>query len=165
MLITVRARTGPTDQRRVIGRARFHVLLVWEVMPPLSAPGVGFGHLEVPQLDAGKERPVLLFSCLRTELSEERRAAGEKGGVWLLEPDYPLGPYDPLAARRITDESLYSGPLSQDRSGAWVLLAFHHGDEDPHFVGHISDPVPFATFRTAGDPFTLLGSAMALDIP
>ena len=154
MLITARSRAGAADQRGVIGHARSHDLLAWEVMPPLSAPGAGFAHLEVPQLVTVDGRPVLLFSCLTTELSAPRRAAGERGGVWVLEPDSPLGPYDPAAARRLTDESLYSGRLVQDRSGTWALLAFHHDDVDARFVGHISDPIPFPELRTAADPFT-----------
>ncbi len=161
MLITTRARAGAVDQRGVIGHARSRDLLAWEVMPPPSAPGVGFGHLEVPQVATVGGRSVLIFSCLSTELSDERRAAGERGGVWLLEPDNPLGPYQPAAARRITDESLYSGRLIQDRSGAWVMLAFHYNDDDARFVGHISDPTPFDTLRTASDPFTVLRLPMA----
>ncbi len=39
MLITARSRTGLADQRGVIGHARSHDLLAWQVMPPLSAPG------------------------------------------------------------------------------------------------------------------------------
>ncbi len=39
MQITARARTDPGDQRGVIGHARSHDLLAWEVMPPLSALG------------------------------------------------------------------------------------------------------------------------------
>ena len=161
MLITARSRTGPADQRGVIGHARSRNLLAWEVMPPLSPPGAGFGHIEVPQVATVDGRTVLVFSCLGTELSNDRRAAGERGGVWLLEPDGPLGPYDPAAARRITDESLYSGRLVRDRSGAWVMLAFHHNDRDGRFVGRISDPVPFNALRTAAAPFTALRPATA----
>ena len=54
---------------------------------------------------------------------------------------------------------LYSGRLTHDRSGAWMLLAFHHGDADPRFVGDSSDPIPFAALRTAVDPFTVLRRA------
>ena len=161
MLITARSRTGPTDQRGVIGHARSRDLLAWEVMPPLSAPGAGFGHLEVPQVATADGHPVLLFSCLSTELSAERRVAGERGGVWLAEPADLLGPYDPTTARRITDESLYSGRLVRDRSGAWALLAFHYDDDDARFVGHISDPIPFDALRAAADPFSVLRRATA----
>ncbi len=159
MLVTARARAGDDDQRGVIGHARSRDLLAWEVLPPLSAPGAGFGHLEVLQIEVVDGRATLLFSCLGTQLSAARRAAGERGGVWLVEPEGLLGPYDPATARRITDESLYSGRLVRDRSGAWVLLAFHHDDEDARFVGHVSDPIPFETLRTAADPFSVLRRA------
>jgi beta-fructofuranosidase len=141
MLITARSRAGDPDQRGVIGHARSHDLLVWEAQPPLSAPGTGFGHLEVPQVEIADGVPVLLFSCLRTELSRERRLAGERGGVWVLAPGELLGPYDPLQARRLTEESLYSGRIIRDRAGAWVLLAFRHTDEGG-FIGEIIDPIP-----------------------
>ncbi|MEV0230738.1 hypothetical protein [Nonomuraea sp. NPDC050786] len=141
MLITARSRAGHPDQRGVIGHARSHDLLTWEAQPPLSAPGTGFGHLEVAQVELVDGSPVLLFSCLHTELSEERRLAGERGGVWALEPGDLLGPYDPLKARRLTEESLYSGRVIRDRAGAWVLLAFRHTDDDG-FIGEITDPIP-----------------------
>jgi beta-fructofuranosidase len=140
MLITARSRVGDPDQRGVIGHARSHDLRTWEAQPPLSAHGTGFGHLEVPQVEIVGGSPVLLFSCLRTELSKERRLAGEPGGVWVLEPGDLLGPYDPSKARRLTEESLYSGRITRDRGGAWVLLAFRHTDDG--FIGEITDPIP-----------------------
>jgi beta-fructofuranosidase len=161
MLITARARTGTPDQRGVLGHARSRDLLAWEVMPPLSAPGAGFGHLEVPQVETVHGRPVVLFSCLGTELAEERRAAGERGGVWLVQPEDLLGPYDPSTARRLTDETLYSGRLVRDRRSDWVMLAFHYDDRDAGFVGQISDPIPFDALGTAADPFTVVRSAKA----
>ncbi|MFI6742282.1 hypothetical protein ACIBI9_56050 [Nonomuraea sp. NPDC050451] len=141
MLITARSRVGDPDQRGVIGHARSHDLLTWEAQPPLSAPGTGFGHLEVAQVEIVDGSPVLLFSCLHAELSEGRRLAGERGGVWVLEPGDLLGPYDPRKARRLTEESLYSGRLVRDRAGAWVLLAFRHTDGGG-FIGEITDPIP-----------------------
>ena len=50
LLITARANTGPLDDRGVIGHARSSDLLNWEVQPPLSDPGAGFGQLEVFQV-------------------------------------------------------------------------------------------------------------------
>jgi beta-fructofuranosidase len=44
----------------------------------------------------------------------------------------------------VTSEALYSGRLVQDRSGAWVMLAFHNVDEEGRFVGEITDPIPVA---------------------
>ena len=156
MLVTARSRDGAQDERGVIGHARSGDLLSWEVQPPVSAAGHGFAHLEVPQVELVDGHPVLLFSCLSTELSPARRGTGERGGVWLVEPESLLGPFTPSAARRLTDESLYSGRIIRDRGGEWVMLAFHHHDREDRFVGWISDPVPFAALRAASEPFSVL---------
>jgi beta-fructofuranosidase len=142
MLITARARAGAADARGVIGHARSPDLLAWEVQPPVSPDETGFGTLEVPQVEVVDGRPVLLFSCPAVELSAERRAAGERGGVWLLEADDVRGPFDPRRARLLADEALYSGRIVRDRGGEWVLLAFRNHGEDGDFVGELSDPMP-----------------------
>jgi len=141
MMITASAHTGPADDRGVLGHARSMDLISWEVQPPLSAPGSGFSHLEVPQLAVVDGGPVLLFNCLGPQLSPARRKAGEPGGVWVLRPDSLLGPYDVGRATRLTDESLYVGKLVQRRDGQWVLLAFVNQDADGAFVGALSDPL------------------------
>ncbi len=142
MLVTARANHGATDDRGVIGYATSSDLKTWTVRPPLSEPGAGFGHLEVPQIATIDGRHVLIFSSLHGELSKTRRDAGERGGVWAVPVDSPTGPYDITRATRLTDESLYAGRLIQDRDGAWWLFAFNHVDEDGTFVGSLSDPLP-----------------------
>jgi beta-fructofuranosidase len=142
MLVTARARSGPADQRGVIGHARSYDLVHWQALAPLSRPGQGFGHLEVPQVVVVEGRPVLVFSCLTAELSDERRDAGMRGGIWCLPCQSPLGPFDPTLAIRIADESLYSGRLIRDRTGRWVMLAFRNLAPDGSFIGELSDPVP-----------------------
>jgi len=144
MLITAAAPDIEAGQQGVIGHARSTDLRSWQVQPPLSAPGSGFGQLEVPQLAVVDSGPVLLFSCLGSELPVARREAGGAGGVWALRPDSLLGPYDVAKATRLTDESLYVGKLVQRREGQWVLLAFLNEDADGAFVGSISDPMPVA---------------------
>jgi beta-fructofuranosidase len=141
MMITASARTGPSDDRGVIGHARSMDLTSWEVQPPLSQPGSGFSQLEVPQVVVVDDAPIVLFSCLGPQLSARRRDAGEQGGVWALRPESFLGPYDVARAVRVTDESLYSGRLVQDRAGSWRLLAFLHDDRAGAFVGALSDPL------------------------
>ena len=153
ILITARARSGAPDARGVIGHARSDDLLSWEALPPLSRPGQGFGHLEVPQIEVVDGKPVLLFSCRASELSGERRAAGVRGGTWAIAVDDPLGPYDVAAARPIADEELYSGRLVQARDGRWLFLAFRHTGADGQFIGEISDPLPV---RWDGERRTLL---------
>jgi beta-fructofuranosidase len=142
MLVTARAREGPSDERGVIGYARSADLIHWQARPPLSQPGGGFSHLEVPQAEIVEGRPVLIFSCLGPELSDSRREAGTGGGIWCLPCESPLGPFDPARAVRMTDESLYSGRLVRDRAGQWVMLAFANRGPDGEFAGELTDPMP-----------------------
>jgi beta-fructofuranosidase len=141
MLITARANHGPADDRGVIGHARSADLIHWEAQPPLTDPGSGFGQLEVPQVEIVDGQPVLLFSCLRPELSAARRADGETGGIWAVTGDSLLGPFDTAKARLVTDESLYAGRIVKDPHGQWQLLAFHNRGADGRFVGGLSDPI------------------------
>ncbi len=142
MLTTARANRGSADDRGVIGHAVSPDLRRWEVRPPLSRPGSGFGHLEVPQVASVGGRPALLFSCLEVHLSAAHRATGATGGVWYVPTDSPTGPFDVAAARPLTDESLYAGRVVCDRSGQPVLLAFRYFDEARKFVGELADPMP-----------------------
>jgi beta-fructofuranosidase len=142
LLITARANTGPADDRGVIGHARSGDLQTWEVQPPLSEPGAGFGQLEVPQVEVVGGRPVLIFSCLRSELAARRKQAGSTGGVWIAPADSLRGPFDIDMAQPLTDESLYAGRITRDRAGKWVLLAFRHSDPNGDFRGGLSDPIP-----------------------
>ena len=155
MLLTARAREGPADQRGVIGHARSHDLVRWQAQAPLSRPGEGFSHLEVPQVELVEGRPVLVFSCLTAELGGERREAGTGGGIWCLPGKSLLGPFDLTQAVRMTDESLYSGRLIRDRAGRWVMLAFRNRGRNGRFIGELADPVPV---RWAND-----GSSLELD--
>ncbi|ABW16385.1 Glycosyl hydrolase family 32 domain protein [Parafrankia sp. EAN1pec] len=158
MLVTARAATGPGDQRGVIGHARSHDLVHWSAQPPLSLPQTGFGHLEVPQVEVVDGRPVLVFSCLRGELSRERRERGVHGGTWCVPVETLLGPYDVTRAVQVTDESLYSGRLVRDRSGRWVMLAFHNVVDGGRFVGEISDPM-YVSWAQDGTRLVLSGTA------
>jgi beta-fructofuranosidase len=142
MLITARANRGPVDDRGVVGHARSHDLVHWTVHPPLTAPGAGFGHLEVPQVELVDGRPVLLFSCLRAELAGHRRTDGVTGGTWAAPGESLLGPFDVAAAQPLTDDGRYSARLIRDRAGQWQLLAFRNRGEDGRFVGELTDPQP-----------------------
>lgn len=141
MLITARSHEGAVDDRGVIGYATSPDMNTWTVQPPLSAPGAGFGHLEVPQLATIDGRHVLIFASLHGELTAERQKAGERGGVWSVPVDSPTGPYDITKATRLTDESLYAGRLLQDRDGMWWLFAFNHVDANGDFIGSLSEPM------------------------
>jgi len=82
-----------------------------------------------------------MFSCLHTEMATEREDR-RRGGVWVVPVEEPLESVDVDHAVRVTSEALYSGRLAQDRSGAWVMLAFRNIDEAGEFVGEITDPIP-----------------------
>ncbi|MFC8943599.1 glycosyl hydrolase family 32, partial [Streptomyces griseoincarnatus] len=108
MLITARARTGPADDRGVVGHAWSPDLRTWELRPPLTEPGQGFGQLEVMQVEVVDGVPVLLFSCMAGDMAADR-AQRTTGGVWVAPAASVLGPFDVAAAQQVTDSSLYSG--------------------------------------------------------
>jgi beta-fructofuranosidase len=142
MLTTARTNHGPDDDRGVIGHAHSPDLRHWEVGPPLSKPGAGFGHIECPQVASVDGQQVLLFSCLDLQFSAARRASGATGGILYVPTDSPTGPFAVASARPLTDDSLYCGRLVHDRSGTPVLLAFRYHDQARRFVGELSDPMP-----------------------
>ncbi|GGL97711.1 family 43 glycosylhydrolase [Nakamurella endophytica] len=143
MLITARTPQGPADDRGVVGHAWSPDLREWHLREPLSRPGAGFGQLEVTQVEIVDGRPILLFSCLASDVSAARVGTGTTGGVWCAPAASLLGPYGIDQAQQLTDDEWYSGRLVRRRDGSWVLLAFRHSDpRDGSFVGGISDPWP-----------------------
>jgi beta-fructofuranosidase len=144
MLVTARSNQGADDERGVIGHATSSDLETWQVQPPLSTPGSGFAHLEVPQIATIDGRNLLLFSCDTAALSRARKARGERGGIWAFELGAAVGHYAVDDAMLVAPESLYSGRVIQDRSGEWMLLAFENTADDSDFVGRVADPIPVA---------------------
>jgi beta-fructofuranosidase len=144
MLITARANHGPADDRGVIGYAHSPDLRRWEVRPPLSKVGSGFGHIECPQVASVEGRLVLMFSCLDPQFSAARRASGATGGIFYVPTDSHTGPFDIATARQLTSDALYCGRLIHDRAGQPVLLAFRYFDQARRFLGELSDPMPVA---------------------
>jgi beta-fructofuranosidase len=141
MLVTARSSDGVVGQRGVVGYARSADLVHWQAQPPLSRPDTGFWHLEVQQVEVVAGRPVLVFSCLPGQLSEERRRASGPGAIWCVPGDSVLGPFDTSRAVPLAGAELYSGRLIRDRAGRWAMLAFRNL-EAGGFVGEISDPIP-----------------------
>ncbi|MEQ1735122.1 MAG: glycosyl hydrolase family 32 [Rhodoglobus sp.] len=148
MLITARANSGDEQDRGVIAHATSTDLENWFVQPPLSAAGAGFKHLEVPQVAVIDSRTLLLFSCDAQALAGSR--SEQVGGIWALEVDSPVGPFDVANATLLSPESLYSGRVIQDRTGAWVLLAFKNSTSDGGFVGTLSDPIALSWASPTG---------------
>ncbi len=144
MLVTARANEGADDDRGVVGHATSADLETWTVEPPLSRPGAGFAHLEVPQLVDVDGRWVLLFSCDTAALASSRTDRGERGGIWAVAPDSALGDYAIGDAALVAPESWYSGRLIRDRAGEWMLLAFENVVDGGDFVGRVGDPVPIS---------------------
>lgn len=144
MLVTARSREGDVLDRGVIGHAVSDDLESWQQTPPVSEPGAGFMHLEVPQLIDHAGGAALLFSCDSPHLTGSR--AGQTGGIWAVDADGDR--YDIRAAVRLTDERYYSGRAVRARDGEWVLLAFENVGADGDFIGRLSDPMPLVWSRT-----------------
>jgi beta-fructofuranosidase len=143
LLVTARGRTGPTDDRAVVGHCWSPDLRTWEVRPPLSEVGQGFGQLEVMHTAVVEGQPFLIFSCLAGDASAATRATGTTGGTWAARAETVLGPYDLAGAQLLTDASLYVGRLVQLRdTGEWRFLAFNNVQPDGSFGGTITDPRP-----------------------
>jgi len=140
MLVTARAKNAADDDRGVIGHATSDDLERWTVEPPLSAPGAGFAHLEVPQIVEVDGRALLLFSCDSPALAGSR--SGEVGGVWAVAVDSSTGPYPIADSHLVADDALYAGRVVNDRAGRPMLMGFRNRVEDSGFGGVVADPIP-----------------------
>lgn len=149
MLVTARASHGEPSSRGVIGHAVSDNLRDWTVLPPLSAPGQGFGQLEVLQYEIVDGVPVILFCCGITELDGERVAAGDVGGIYSVVVDDRLEHVDFTRAQLFERTDLYAGRLVQDAAGGWNLIAFLNL-VDGVFVGTLSDPIPVSAHPELG---------------
>lgn len=147
MLYTARARSGDLNDRGVVGHATSPDLETWTARPPLSRPGAGFMHLEVPQLATVEGKDVLLFSCPTDHLARSRRERGETGGVWAA-PAEDDGTFAVEDAYLLLDQKHhYSGRAVQGRDGRWIMLAFNHVEDEAGFVGGVCDPLPLVWSR------------------
>jgi beta-fructofuranosidase len=141
MVITARSASGPPRWRGVIGHARSHNLVDWEVQPPLTAPA-GFGQLEVAQVQLLDGRAVLVFSCPAQDVAGDRRpGAGVHATTWTVAGGRIADGWDVSAAVPFPHRTLYSGRLLRGPDGGLCLLGFRNL-EDGVFVGEILDPVP-----------------------
>ena len=147
MLITARARTVPAGvdpvDRGVIGHAVSRDLVTWTACSPLSAPGSGFAHLEVPQLVDVDGRRTLIFSCDTSHLTGAR--SGQPGGVWALslrhDEPFSAALLNLEHAHLVTGDELYAGRVVQTSAGA-ALLGFENVGVEGEFVGRLADPRP-----------------------
>jgi sucrose-6-phosphate hydrolase SacC (GH32 family) len=142
MLVTARSKHGPVDERGVVGHCWSPDLHHWEVREPLSAPGQGFGQLEVMHTIDIDGHAFLVFSCLASDTSLTRQANGGLGGTWAAHAESPTGPYDIANAHLLKGPELYVGRLVQTRDGLWHYLAFTNERAGGGFGGTITDPLP-----------------------
>jgi beta-fructofuranosidase len=143
MLVTARANRGPDAlDRGVIGQATSADLANWTVQKPLTAPGAGFAHLEVPSLVVVDGELALLFSCFTNQLAGRRASAGERGGIWAINVSSAKQEADASSAYLLLPEQFYCGHVVLDRAGSSVLIAFEASDRAGNFIGTILDPLP-----------------------
>lgn len=149
MLVTARANHGDPATRGVLGHATSTDLLNWHVQPPLSAPGQGFGQLEVFQFEIVDGVPVLVFCCGWRELSAERRAAfGQRDATYSVAVNADLTGIDFNKAKAFENPLVYAARIIKGRDG-WYLIGFVN-EVDGEFVGELCDPVPVTATVEAG---------------
>jgi beta-fructofuranosidase len=147
VLITARSPVGPPAAAGMIGHARSPDLVSWEILPPLTEPGL-FAQAEVPQVVHLNGQYQLLVSCLAEDHAHDSLARlGGPGqtGTFTFTAPHPLGPFTynggPLAAPDGPLGPLYAGKLIETKRGAWCFMAFR-GDGDDSFRGDLTDPIP-----------------------
>jgi beta-fructofuranosidase len=145
--ITARVNHGPPDGRGVIAHARSDDLLRWEVLPPVTSPGL-FGHLEVPQLVSMQNRYYLLFctpAWIHAANYQQQTGLEPVTGTHYLVADNPLGPFHFSTPKFLVGDSIgsfYSGKLVQGPSEAWYFMAVRQYSPHGDFIGTLSDPMP-----------------------
>jgi beta-fructofuranosidase len=140
MLVTTRAKGGPALDSGVMGHATSTDLLNWQVQPPLSKVGAGFGETEVFQFEIVDGVPIVLFCCSHRWISDERKAR-ETGGVYSLAVNADLSEIDISKSVCFDEPDLYAARLVQGQDGAWNLIGFIN-ELGGRFVGELSDPIP-----------------------
>jgi beta-fructofuranosidase len=141
-MLTTAELKGSSDPRQAAAMAisKSDDLLNWVVQQPTSSPDQGFGETEVFQYEVVDGVPIILFCCGPIWLSEERKAAGEVGGVYSIPVREDLEDINFEDATLFPDTTLYASRLVQDRDGGWNLIAFIN-HVDGKFVGELCDPI------------------------
>lgn len=143
MLVTARGLGAGHNDDGVIAHARSRDLANWQVGPPLSAPGAGFGQLEVIQVKQIDGQWVLVFTCHPAEQTDDRRNRFGDHCIWSVPGDSFLGPWDVAQARPFTAAPfLFAAPLVQRRDGSWCLIGFLNRESEGIDAMEIVDPIP-----------------------
>lgn len=149
MLITARSK-GSEKIKGVIGHAVSNDMRNWNVLPPLSNPGQGFGQLEVFQLAEVDGVTLLIFCCGWRELDEEMLSkVGKLDATYSLVCNSDFSDVDFRKAQPFLRNPVYAGRLVQHPSKGWYLLGFVN-EVDGKFVGELSDPIPVTADRVQG---------------
>jgi beta-fructofuranosidase len=143
MLMTARIAGGRRNDDGVLAAARSSDMRRWEVLPPVTAAGTGFGQMEVPQIGVVNGQPVLVFTCHPDEQTDEQRRRFGEFCTWSVLGPSSTGPWDIAAARPFMAEpKLFAAPLVRDRAGQWVLLGFRNQEADGIHSFDLIDPIP-----------------------
>lgn len=149
MLITARATGAPQHDDGVLAEARSDDMRHWEVGPPVSEPGAGFGQLEVPQVRVVDGRAVLVFTCHPQEQTPERLERSGRYCTWSVTSASTAGPWDVRAAQPfVAEPALFAAPLVRQREGGWALVGFLNTESEGVLSFEITAPIPVAV--TAG---------------
>ena len=145
MLITARGRGAGRFRDGVLAHARSPDMRAWELLPPISRSGAGFGELEVSQVRIVDGQPLLVFTCHPDQQSEEQLARFGRFCTWSVAGESPTGPWGLDRARPFRgDPTLTAAPLVQRRDGSWALLGFRNLDPDATPELEVIDPIPVA---------------------
>jgi beta-fructofuranosidase len=148
MLVTARAKQGPTRSRGVVGHCVSRDLRHWTVLEPLTQPNGGFGQMEVLQVEVVDGTPTLVFSCGGGELDEHALSRYGSGGVFSVTGPSTIGPFDISQASRFPTDSVYAARLVRHH-GTWGLIGFRN-IEQGQFVGELTDPTPVTSIPGVG---------------
>jgi beta-fructofuranosidase len=145
MLITARAAGAPRFRDGVLGHARSADMRAWELEPPISVLGAGFGELEVSQVRVVDDRPVLVFTCHPDQQSAAQLSRFGRFCTWSVAGDSLTGPWDVDRAKPFKGEpTLSAAPLVQRRDRSWALLGFRNLEPGTAAELEVVDPIPVA---------------------
>jgi len=128
-------------QRAAMAMAKSDDLINWTLLPATSKPDQGFAEAEVFQYEVVDGVPILLFCTAGPNISDERQAEGELGGVYSLPVREDLEDVNFEYATLFPRKNIYASRLIQDKDGGWNLIAFINY-VDGKFVGELCDPIP-----------------------
>ena len=149
MLVTARANHGDPRTRGVMGHATSQDMINWQVQPPLSTPGQGFGQLEVYQFEIIDGVPIVLFCCGWRELSPERLATfGRNDATYSVAVSADLSEIDFNKANAFSNPMVYAARVVKNHDG-WHLIGFRNF-EDGKFIGELCDAIPVSATAELG---------------